>query len=130
MSKFPNIQPEYQKQIDNVVLRVLKHTPYRKYRKDVRGYVANTPRGEANYMFCAFTVPYWAFNSNHPKNMVSKGGFFIYYVAHELSHLIAFKKHGVRCYHDARFYEIFETICPKEYQHFELAYKAATNYNK
>jgi predicted SprT family Zn-dependent metalloprotease len=122
------IRPELQKQIDGMIIKMLKRSPYRGFRKDVHGYIANLQRGEAHYQYNAFFVPYWAFNPNHPKNIGSKGGYFIYYVAHELSHMIAFKKHGVRCYHDARFYEIFETICPKEYQHFELQYKSSANY--
>ena len=124
----PQILPRFQKQTDKVIIGMLKRTPYRKFRKDVRGHVAVTERGMACYQNNSFYVPYWAFHSRHPKNVSSNGGYFIYYVAHELSHILAYKKHGVRCGHDARFTEIFETICPKEHQHFEEEYKAASNY--
>jgi len=128
MITLPQALPDSQKKIHKVVVSVLKRTPYRKYRKDVRGYIADVQRGEAHYQPCVFIVPYWAFNPTHPKNIAANGGYFIYYVAHELSHIIAYKKHGVKCGHDARFYEIFEKICPKEHQYFEETYKSSPHY--
>ena len=125
----PQAIPDSSKKIQKVVRSMLKRTAYREYRKKIPGYVADIQRGEAHYQPCVFIVPYWAYNPTHPKNLSSQGGYFIYYVAHELSHMIAFKKHGVRCGHDARFLEIFEAICPKEYQHFEVAYQTSGTYN-
>ena len=120
----PNkIQPQLQEQIDNVIARILLRTPYRRFRKEVRGFIADVARGQAFYKDNTFIVPSWAYNPDHLKNLRSQGGYFIYYVSHELAHLIAYKKHGVRCNHDSRFYEIFKEICPKDYQYFELDYK-------
>jgi hypothetical protein len=124
----PQVQSKFQKHIDKVIVSLLKRTPYRKLRKEVRGHIAIMERGMASYQHNLFFVPYWAFYPRHPKNVSSNGGYFIYYVAHELSHILAYKKHGVRCGHDPRFTEIFETICPKEHQHFEEEYKVASNY--
>jgi hypothetical protein len=129
MKNLSNIQPQLQEQIDNMIAWILFHTPYYEFRKEVRGYIADVSRGQAIYKYNMFTVPYWAYKPTHSKNLSSKGGYFIYYVAHELAHLIAFKKHGGRCNHDFRFYEVFKEVCPKNYQYFELDYKkTASNY--
>lgn len=123
MKKLRKIQPQFQEQIDNMIAGILLHTPYYDFRKEVRGYIADVTRGQAHYKENMFTVPYWAFKPAYPKNLSSNGGYFIYYVAHELAHLIGYKKYGVRCNHDFRYYEVFMEICPKDCQHFELAYK-------
>jgi hypothetical protein len=80
--------------------------------------------GRAYFYQNTFTVPYWAFNPNDWRNKRTNQGYFIYYVAHELSHLLTVKKYNDnKCKHDYKFYSIFMEICPKEYQYFELGYK-------
>ncbi len=116
------IKAQLQEKIDHMIAKVLANTPYASYQKDVRGYIADVKRGRAYSRDSLFTVPYWAYKPDHPKNLRSNGGYFTYYVAHELSHLIVFKEFGGSANHDARFYEIFRIICPEEYQHFELDY--------
>lgn len=123
MKKLQKIQAQLQKQIDNMIAAILMDTPYFEFCREVRGYIADVARGQAHYKDNMFTVPHWAYNPGHPKNLSSNGGYFSYYVAHELAHLIAYKKHGCRCSHDSRFYEIFVEICPEDFQYFELAYK-------
>ena len=130
MNKPNKIQPHLQKHIDNAINEILTHTTYSEFKNKVHGYIADVVRGKAHSKEMMFTVPYWAYKPDYPKNRKTKGvGYFIYYVAHELAHLIATTKHGGGCNHDFRFYEIFMEICPKEYQHFELGYKkTATKY--
>lgn len=106
-----------------MIIGILVDTPYYEFRNEVRGYIADVARGQARSSDNTFTVPYWAYNPGHPKNLSSNGGYFTYYVSHELAHLISFKKHGVRCNHDYRFYEVFKEVCPSIYQYFELDYK-------
>lgn len=123
MKKPNKIEPQIQNKIDEVIDGILCNTPYNDFRKEIQGYVADVVRGRAYSKEAVFTVPYWAYRPTYPKNRKTKGGYFIYYVAHELTHLIAHKKFGGRCNHDSNFYKIFMEICPKEYQHFELGYK-------
>ena len=130
MSKPRSIQSQFQNAIDTIIAGLLATTPYYDMRSEIHGYIADTRRGRANTDDMDFTIPYWAYNPDYKHNKKTNGcGYFIYYVAHELSHLIAFKKYGGKVHHDYRFYEVFMSICPKEYQHFELGYKnGATKY--
>ena len=107
MKKLRKIQHHLQDKIDSMVVEILSNTPYSEFRKEVRGYIADIKRGRAYYNDNVFTVPLWAFKPDYPKNVRSKGGYFVYYVAHELSHLISYKVYGERCCHDIRFYGIF-----------------------
>ena len=127
--KLLKIQLHLQDKIDDIIIRILSNTPYYEFHKEVRGYIADVARGRAHTKYNVFTVPLWAYKPDYPKNIKSNGGYFVYYVAHELSHLISYKVYGGRCNHDSRFYHIFTNICPEEYQHFELAYiKSAVNH--
>jgi len=123
MKTFPKVQPQFQEQIDKKISGILVRTSYYRFRKEVRGYIADVTRGQAYYKYNMFTVPSWAYHPGYRKNLSSQGGYFTYYVSHELAHLIAYKKYGVSCKHDSRFYEIFKEVCPKKYQYFELDYK-------
>lgn len=122
MIKLKKIKPHLQEKIDKVIDLLLHNTPYNEFRKDISGYIADVSRGRAHSADFVFTVPLWAYKPDHPKNLKSNGGYFIYYVAHELSHLISHKLYGGKCNHDPGFYEVFKKICPEEYQHFELDY--------
>jgi len=124
MTRKPNnIQPHLQERIDKAIANILTSTPYNEFIKEVKGYIADVVRGKSHTKNNTFTVPYWAYKPDYPKNRKSNGGYFIYYVAHELSHLIAYKKFKHGSNHNFEFYQIFMEICPKEYQHFELNYK-------
>ena len=123
------VQPQFQDKIDGAIDAILMQSQYSKYRKEIKGFIADVTRGRAHYSDRVFTVPFWAYKPTHPKNMATNGGYFIYYVAHELSHLVSHIKYGENCCHDHRFYEIFAELCPIEYQHFELSYiKTAGNF--
>lgn len=122
------IQSQFQEQIDNIISKLLVTTPYNKYKRGIRGYIADVVCGRATYYDKCFTVPFWAFKSDYEKNKETNGcGYFIYYVAHELSHLISHKVYRDICHHDYRFYKIFQEICPKEYQHFELEFRISAS---
>lgn len=128
MNKPYKIQPEFQNKIDSVVTQLLNVTPYFKFKKGIKGYMVNSVRGRANYPNKYFTIPIWAYNAEYNENKESNGnGYFIYYVAHELSHLISYKVYRDVCHHDYRFYRIFSEICPKEYQHFELDFRISAS---
>jgi predicted SprT family Zn-dependent metalloprotease len=87
-----------------------------KYRcGGIRGYVADVSSGVA-YDDGRFTVPLWAYKQR-------SGGYFIFYVSHELAHVLRQKKYGDGKPHDATYYKVFCDICPKRYQHYELKYK-------
>jgi len=126
MKQLRKIQPHLQSNIDTAIDSILNNTVYNKYRNGIKGYIADVRAGQAHYKDCVFTVPYWAYKPDYPKNLKTHGGYFIYYVAHELAHLLSFKKHGEKCNHDHRFYEIFREICPSQYQYFELGYKKSS----
>ena len=95
--------------------------------------ISDTKTGRACYRYGAyykFYVPYWAYK----KEDIFKGrkvwkvtdrlnSYFIYYLAHEISHVLnnpKAKSHG------DRFYKIFTRVCPIELQHYELTYKTKT----
>lgn len=118
MKAIKSIQPQFQKQIDNITDRLL--SDFNKIESDIdfdgiKGYVTDTVRGHA-YNDGRFTVPVWAYKSK-------KEGYFNYYVAHELAHQLRYKKYETDGVHDFKFYSIFIVICPKDLQHYELEYK-------
>ena len=78
------------------------------------GYVTNTQRG-LSYYEGFFSVPLWAWEKG-PE-------YFTYYVAHELSHQIRYKRFGDSGVHDEHFYSVFKEVCPVHLQHYELNYK-------
>lgn len=86
----------------------------------IRCYIVDNGKGRARYSEQTFSVPLWALL--HPKGE----GFFIYYVAHELSHLLRDKDGERGIMHDYEFYKIFMQVCPKEFQHWELKYKKSS----
>ena len=75
-----------------------------------RGYVVGSSRGRSYSKQGAISVPLWAYRKGTD--------YFLYYAAHELSHLFSMSDG-----HDFKFYQHFMRICPIEFQHFELGYK-------
>lgn len=123
MKALKNIQPQFQEKINDVIDRLL--SDYNKVDSSIdfngiEGFVADTERGYAHYDG-RFTVPLWALI--RPKGT----GYFVYYVAHELSHQLRYKKYDTEGSHDFKFYEIFTKLCPTEFQHFELNYKKSAS---
>ena len=123
MQRINKIQPQFQRKIDIVVNELLKNFKEStgiklksEKVKGIRGYVTDSVRGRA-FFNGRFTVPCWTFKK--------VDGYFTYYVAHELSHQIAYivfgKDEGVN--HKKEFYSIFKDVCPSELQYHELSYK-------
>ena len=123
MQKPNNIPQTY---LNEIIIKILDESSYTQFKNEIRGNIMDVARGVA--FKNKIVVPYWAYKPHHPKNIKTNGGYFIYYVAHELAHIIAYKKFGVACGHDSNFYAVFLEICPKEYQHFELEYKKTEAY--
>lgn len=77
-------------------------------------FVTDTVRGRCSYKARNLTVPLWAFNDK-------RVGYITYYVCHEIAHVMAPATRGN--VHGPEFQKAFMSICPKEYQHYELNYK-------
>jgi len=75
-----------------------------------RVYLVNQCRGRAYLKKGFVTIPKWA--------EVKGKDYFLWYVSHELSHMLGNTK-----YHDFAFYKMFIQICPENLQHHELKYK-------
>lgn len=127
MKRLNSIQDHLQGEIDAVIIALMANSQFFHMRDQIRGYIADVTRGCAWDKPYRFTVPYWAYNPSFKKNRESNGGYFIHYVAHELSHILAHIKYGIVDTHDAKFYEMFTQICPEEYQHYELQYKKSAS---
>ena len=74
------------------------------------GYVVRQRRGSAYILSGSFTIPLWAYQRSQE--------YFFYYVAHEVSHLLACEPG-----HGEMFYDEFKRLCPSEWQHYEIEYK-------
>lgn len=78
-------------------------------------YLVDTHRGFSHFRDGFVTVPLWT---------LSRGtNYSMYYIAHELSHILRIYKFGGNGQHDKRFYRCFRQICPIDLQHYELKYK-------
>ena len=62
------------------------------------------------------TIPLWSLSEKKGK------GYFGYYVAHELSHMLAKKRYGERD-HCVDFYRCFVDVCPSAVQKYEYDYQ-------
>jgi len=103
----------YDVQMHETIKKLLFDYDKRINPNSVRGYVVASKRGHAYTRQSEFSVPEWAYNKS--------SGYFVYYVAHELSHIIGYRKfrsHG----HDREFYDVFKRICPKDLQYHEIGY--------
>jgi predicted SprT family Zn-dependent metalloprotease len=115
-----NIIKHLQPEIDKIISELIAECKMDYDFRFIEGYITDTRRGRA-YFGSHFTVPLWAFDKRHP-GYRSEMGYFKYYVAHELSHIIQYRinnTHG----HGKSFYRVFKNICPLEFQHFEIYYK-------
>lgn len=85
-------------------------------------YVVDQRRGISDSCKEYITVPLWALTSTNP-------GYWVYYLAHELAHTYKETWFKQADSHGPKFMERFLELCPVEYQHYELGYKArqATN---
>ena len=84
-------------------------------------------------------IPLWAYeNPSEGIDLEDTTGYFEYYIAHELAHFNVWadgnwdkeKRGSRRVPHGTYFYEWFQKLCPKEFQHFEYEYlnASATRY--
>jgi predicted SprT family Zn-dependent metalloprotease len=112
--KIKNWLREYDEKIQLEITSLLLNYDKRIKPSTVRGYVVKAIRGRAHTEYGQFTVPEWTF--------IREEGYFTYYVAHELSHVIAWRRYKNRV-HDENFYKIFCKLCPENLQHFEINYK-------
>jgi len=100
---------------------------------DVKIYAVNQRRGYWTPSRRYITIPTWVFKESEGKDgRKKKPGYDIYYIAHELAHMVvteiekAYRAKGMRVYyspHGPEFMREFKKICPKEYWHYELNYK-------
>lgn len=125
MRKFRKIQHNLQNVINNEIEKLLENTEFNS--EGINGFIADVERGRARFSTLQFTVPLWVYNKNAPFLFMKEEGYFTYYVAHELSHVLSYKKYNLNGKgHGENFYKIFKIVCPKEYQHFELHYKPSS----
>ena len=110
------VEHHLQDELDKVIADLIKDTDY--IIDGIQGYIADVQRGRSFAQQGEFTVPYWAYKDK-------RKGYFIHYVAHELSHQLRYKRWGKERgkSHDDKFYVIYTDICPVEYQHYEVDYK-------
>lgn len=122
VKRLKKIQYHLQEELDKTIKSLLVNTEFTS--EGIKGYIADVKRGFAHFNY-QFTVPLWTYNKTGSEKYMKEEGYFIYYVAHELSHILSYKKHGPikGKGHNKNFYEIFKIICPKEYQCFEIPYK-------
>ena len=125
MKTVKNIQPQLQEIIDSTIQCLLiEFSKIEDYKDiditEIRGYIVDGNRGYAHLKQGYFTVPFWAYKKGI-------NDYFIYYTAHELSHIITWRKYcDEKGHHDFKFYDIFMKICPKEFQKYELNYKKSS----
>ena len=146
-----NIIPSLQKNINEVKLKIVNDADISKSDKEklleVNAYVVNSARGVAWFSKGYFSVPLWAYEKQEMSDKQfrkkyktwdkkwfdsNKGrdGYFVYYLAHELSHFLCKIKGQSKCgNHSLEFYESFKKLCPYRYQFYELNYiKTSTKY--
>lgn len=122
MKKFIKIKHDLQPIINNEINKLLENSEFD--LGEIKGFIADVKSGRARYSTMQFTVPLWTYTKKAVIGYRKHEGYFTYYVAHELSHLLSYKKYGEDGKnHSEKFYKIFKLVCPKEYQHFELYYK-------
>ena len=108
----------HEAEINSVISNLLLNYDKRINPCLIKGYVTDGYRGRAYCKENMFSVPLWAYNRGLD--------YFTYYTAHEISHIISWRRYKNNI-HDAKFYEIFKELCPKDVQHFELHYKKQAN---
>jgi len=84
-----------------------------KYIDGWKFYVVDQTRGWCKYKNKYITIPVWVLRKGRD--------FGIYYIAHEIAHIIS--GHGAK--HGHKFMRAFRTICPEHLQHYETEYKPA-----
>lgn len=102
------------------IIRLVKRSEYQslhisKSIAHIKVYLTTTYRGFAHFDRNYVTIPAYA--------EIRGVDFFLYYIAHELAHILRYQKFGDEGCHDKKFYRCFREICPVELQHHELDYK-------
>lgn len=112
------IQHELQSVLDEKIKILLKKAGLDKFNPT--GYIVDQEYGKAWSKYNLITIPLYAYKSK-------KKGYFTYYIAHELSHIVARKSTKKKIEsHGKEFYKYFNIICPKKYKHYELDYKPSS----
>ena len=114
MVKIRKICYQYDDKLKDMIAYLLSNYDNRINPKLISGHITDTVRGRSYSRDSFITVPRWAYKFHHD--------YFMYYTAHELSHIITWRRYRSRG-HGKDFYKIFCKLCPKEVQHFELDYK-------
>lgn len=114
--RFTKLQPQFQHEVNLIAQILMAAAGYK--ANGITGHVTDTQIGKASPTLNQFTIPYRVY-----KDRKRRRSYYIYYIAHELSHLVRMHIHGKIGNHDAEFYEIFKQICPEKWQHYELNYK-------
>ena len=109
---------EHQAELDKIINKLLSNAKISHSLKNkvnnYRFFVCDVVQGWTHNNNLTSTIPLWAKEKSQD--------YFIYYIAHELSHVVNFCN-KTNDHHGKKFYEFFKLICPVDYQHFELGYK-------
>lgn len=108
-----NREEKFDEKLRKKAISLLKKA---EYKTDYKIYCVSNNRGYCDYERKIILVPLWSFGHKN-KN------YWVYYLAHELSHAINKVMNGQVKSHGNEFMEIFKMICPKYLQHYELNYK-------
>lgn len=79
-----------------------------------RFYMVDQQRGQCYYGSKVITIPTWVLSR--------PAGKYIQYIAHEMAHAVLAGQQ-LQDAHGPEFMAAMRSICPAEYQHFELEYK-------
>jgi predicted metal-dependent hydrolase len=112
--KIKNQCHSFDKEIREIATKLLLKYNKRINPNLIEMHVVNCVRGRAYWFKNIITVPQWAYREGEE--------YFTYYVAHELSHIISWRKFHNRN-HDKYFYEVFKKLCPEDIQFYELRFK-------
>ena len=87
-----------------------------RFLSEVTVWCVQQRRGRAYYRYNDVTIPKWSLTEKEGC------GYITWYVAHELSHMLAHKRWGTRG-HTVDFYRALVDICPRQHQSHEYGYQ-------
>jgi len=85
-----------------------------RYLSEVTLWCVDQRRGRAYFGYNDVTIPQWCLSECN--------GYVTWYVAHELSHMLARNRYGTRG-HTVDFYRALVDICPRPHQNYEYGYQ-------
>lgn len=124
---------KYQEDV-NVIAETLCEMSGNTIPEDVKIYAVNQRRGYWTPGKRYITIPVWAIQKSLGEGGYKyASGYDIYYIAHELAHMVIteFQRAEYRntgrvsnyTSHGPEFMREFKKLCPEEYWHYELGYK-------